>query len=405
VFGTSVFIDPLDPNPSRRFKTLFDHIASPADSLWGPREVRAAHSPDGIHWTVYDQRPTCGTRGQLFDDIIVMTVDTEARQYVAYTRHSYRGDFAPNSGTPRTNSLWSPYYPYDPGRENRAGVWVSQSSDFLHWSEPRLILQLDENDNLDDQVYCLTPLNLGSHRVGLLNVLHTVENTIDVQLVHSRDGMHWQRAGQRQPFLECGAPGSWDESIVNVPSLPVRVEDELWIYYGGARNHHDWWFLAEDEDLDGLEARDRSLVGYAMGLAKLRLDGFVSLQAGPVREGILVTRPFVSDGTRLVINGTCGPGGYIDVEVMDINNQALPQRSRADCDTFRGDSVRHVVTWGEQSAVPVPSPPGILYQRAGSPYAPAGHRKLRFYMRNAHLFSFRLEWGHDAENGQGQSEG
>jgi hypothetical protein len=130
-----------------------------------------------------------------------------------------------------------------------------------------------------------------------------------------------------------------------------------------------------------------------MGLAKLRMDGFVSLQAGSVREGILVTRPFLSDGTRLVINGACGSGGYIDVEVVDINDEVLPQRSRADCDTFRGDGVRHVVTWGEQSFVPVPAPPGMLYQRAGSPYAWAGHRKLRFYIRNARLFSFRLEAG------------
>ena len=108
-------------------------------------------------------------------------------------------------------------------------MYISQSSDFLHWSEPYTVLSLDDFDNLDDHIYCLAPLDLGSHRVGLLSVLHTVDNTIDVQLVCSRDGKRWQRVGQRRPFLERGGPNTWDEFIVNVTSRPVSVADELWI--------------------------------------------------------------------------------------------------------------------------------------------------------------------------------
>ena len=73
-----------------------------------------------------------------------------------------------------------------------------------------------------------------------------------------------------------------------------------------------------------------------MGLAKLRLDGFCSLNAGPVREGILITRRLASPGTGIEINAECGQGGYVDAEVFSQADEVLPGYSRKDFDRFTG---------------------------------------------------------------------
>jgi len=112
-----------------------------------------------------------------------------------------------------------------------------------------------------------------------------VDNTIDVRLVYSRDGWEWHYMNQRQPWLTTSAD-SWDKHMVNVSNPPISVEDELYVYYGGANCHHDWWMMGIYEDLKVPEARDLDLAQYGIGLARMRLDGFVSVGAKAVREGL-----------------------------------------------------------------------------------------------------------------------
>ena len=122
------------------------------------------------------------------------------------------------------------------------------------------------------------------------------------------------------------------------------MDDELWLYYGGARVHHDWWIFGQNEGLDVPEAQDPSLAsnGHCLCLATLRLDGCVSLDA-TIREGYVETNPVFSTGTRLFINGRGATGGYVDVEVMDAWNNVWDGYSRKECETFAGDSVRRQV--------------------------------------------------------------
>ena len=61
-------------------------------------------------------------------------------------------------------------------------------------------------------------------------------DTVDVQLATSRDGITWQRAGERQPFLRLGPPDAGDSRMIYAFTQPVPVGDELWIYYGGFRH-------------------------------------------------------------------------------------------------------------------------------------------------------------------------
>ena len=158
--------------------------------------------------------------------------------------------------------------------------------------------------------------------------------------------------------------------MVNMSAMPIPVGDNLYIYYGGARHHHDWWIVGEKEGLNVPEATSMEHVEYALGLATLRLNGFVSIDAGPVREGILITRALRTESPNLLINASCGKSGYIRVEATDADDQVFPGFSRDSFDVFQGDSTSHKLSC---AAI------------AKSPHS--GALRLRFFMRNASLYS------------------
>jgi len=127
-----------------------------------------------------------------------------------------------------------------------------------------------------------------------------------------------------------------------------------------------------------------------------RLDGFLSLDAGD-RTGIIVTRPFVFEGDRLVLNVAACEGQHrkassgVKVAILGLSGKAIsgynvaltdpPKKNLrgfgiGDCDLIKADSVRQVVTWRGNPDVS----------------ALAGQVvRLRFEMKNAKLYSFQFE--------------
>ena len=91
---------------------------------------------------------------------------------------------------------------------------------------------------------------------------------LDVQLAASRDGRHFQRLGERRPFLRLGPEGSFWSRFVWAMVQPVRMGDELWIYYAGTNRDHAGRVDPKSEKFD-----------TAISRAILRLDGFVSVDA------------------------------------------------------------------------------------------------------------------------------
>lgn len=85
--------------------------------------------------------------------------------------------------------------------------------------------------------------------------------------------------------------------------------------------------LAVYEDLyDGTRlARDPTfhltMHDSSIGLAKLRLDGFVSLNAGPIRSRIVVTRPFISYGSKLEVIACILLAGSIAAEAGESHDR------------------------------------------------------------------------------------
>ena len=264
VFGTEgygsvydIFIvdDPLESNPKRRFKTLYSLIEPVAENE-SRFSVHAAYSADGIHLTPYEEAPSFGKLGSVRGDVTIAAFDPVSQTHLIATRHPWQS-VAPDRTRLRPEPRGrrkvggEPVFDGLVGHANRRGkrrVFLAESRDFMHWTTPQLILAPDPDvDNLDDAFYGMTPYRIGSQWIGFLNVFHMVSNTMDVQLVHSRDGRSWSRIAPGRPWLQCGEPRSWNQFMVTIPSPPVAMGDELWVYFGGSRNHHDWWFSGGTE--------------------------------------------------------------------------------------------------------------------------------------------------------------
>jgi hypothetical protein len=365
--NSNVIKDPLDIDPNRRYKMIYVD--------WGRGRrgygLYAAFSPDGIHWTTYEKNPVITGVG---DTHQLMGWDPKLGKWVAAIR------------------------PDEDVIPPRRIIGRSESEDFIHWTKPTHILVQDDMDPLYTELYGMPMMQYEDIYVGILWILHEdpkqEDQTIYCQLTYSVDGVTWQRDGHRDIFLPPGPRGSWDSGMV-FPIKPLIVGDEIWIYYGGYNIRHHTWSTAPFGEL-----QEGCRVGGCVGLAKLRLDGFVSLDAGD-EGGYVVTRPFAlwaSEGNgaiveergyargpirirpyakRLVLNAEA-KNGEVRVELLDANaeDQVIPGFSREECDRFNGDSVRHTVTWnGGQD----------LSSLMGKSF------KLKFYLRNAKLYSFQLE--------------
>ncbi len=186
----------------------------------------------------------------------------------------------------------------------------------------------------------------------------------NIQLVTSRDLVHWQRVAERQPILEASplGAGAYDIQTIIGPSAPVVRDDELWFYYTGIR-HYAFVTSGNEPGFDDYYP-DKG----AVCLAVLRRDGFVSLDAG-AEPGTLLTKPFVLAGTTLHVN-VDAKAGELNVTVLDGDGQTV--------------AVSEPVT-GNQ-------PHAALRWKSGNLNSVKGKTvSLRLSLRNARLYSFWSE--------------
>lgn len=366
--SSSVFFDPLEENPKKKYKTFYGHFA-PSGHV-----VTVAYSPDGICWTPSGETPKFGDLGEGLGDCYTVVADLDSRTYRCTCRHKGILAVHHDNRRPHTPSVFfHPTYPRDAARANKRRVFQAVSNDLIHWSNPQCILSPDDDvENLDETFYGMTQIRMGQGHLGFLNTIQEVSNTLSVRLVYSRDGWTWCHLNKGQPWLVPNSD-SWDRCMVNLSSPPIAVGEELYVFHGGAKNHHDWWISGLSEGLDVPEAGDLNEVRYGLGIAKMRRDGFVSVDAGPVREGIIITRALRTEGRVLVLNAACGDGGYIDIEATDENENVFDGCARGDCNTFTGDNTRASISWRGKTKIPH-----------------EGHLRLRFFMRDASLYSFTM---------------
>lgn len=235
-----------------------------------------------------------------------------------------------------------------------------------------LVVYPDLEDPPGGQIYHAHGFRYESTYVGLFQwYWETNDPSAEMELITSRDTVHWARVNPRKPFLPCGAHGSisgaFDARATDTAlSPPVRFRkgerESLWFYYWGGPamhgNRHLTW-------------------GRSLGLAQLRVDGFCSLRANRY-PATLFTKPLTWPGGKLQVNVSVlggGGGGSIATEVLDEDFHPIQGMGHADADLLCGDGIRLDQTWkGESSRI----------------NALAGKRiRLKFHIENADFYSFR----------------
>jgi len=335
----SMLKDPMDPDSSRRYKAL-----GWSSYDWdGPMSgIYSATSPDGMNWThtpepIFRFHPRPGTKdmGPIGDAQSLM-IDTRRKRYVAFLRDGIRRS-------------------------------LSLSEDFVTWTPPRPFLQvLNEEETLYNNVGFV----YGEQYLGFLTHFNrnAYEQTQTLQLLTSRDGETWMRPFA-DPIIPTSGVGEWDRfQILLTGAPPVRVGDSLHIYYRGTARRHNKVVGEFEPRIDP----DQDRRTMSIGLARLRLDGFASLSAS-YDGGTITTRTLTLGGENLSIN-VVSDYGQVRVEILDEKSAPIPGYAREDCTPIMTDSVDAVVSWKERHS---------LAELRGRPV------KLKFYLANARLYSYR----------------
>jgi hypothetical protein len=323
VEGICVNDDENASDPSQRFKAVWwDHDAHSmkVDETGmvvdaGTGGLYAAWSADGIHWEVHPANPVV----DCFSDTGQQLVwDSVRKKYVAFGRLGTGGRV----------------------------IERSESPDFMTWSKPELVFKTDDMDRMGTQFYGMGVSLYEGLYVGMPWVLaqrladtrsEGADGRVHVQLASSRDGIRWQRAGGRNPFIPNGAVGEWDNGIIYTATKPVVFEDRILIYYFGSSWPHE---------PGGSPDRPRGI-----GLATLRRDGFVSLDAGD-QEGNFGTVPFEVTENLVIHLNLDARHGRVYARFSDAQRcEVIPDLPPSEA--IRGDHLDATLRWTPEQLRPL----------------------------------------------------
>ena len=340
----SVMHDPVDPDPSRRFKVAYiAHM--PLDDIRGGmshvgiKESRVgaiitAASPDGLRWKIVGDRPV-NAGGERFE-----------------VSSLYRfGNFYYASG-----QLISPWSWLSDGRNAGRIMQTYRSPDFRVWSKAKALSmvmpeQLTEPqpavpelwDGFGRQMHMGVGVwNRGNVMIGLqgiwqgnprdraTNAKHHDGLKIDLGLAISNDGVRFREPIPNFKFLEHGRDGEWDSIALLQGHAFVNVGDKTMIWY----SHWD------------CEEKFRS---QEIGLATLRRDGFGYLSRHDVGDpGHCVTSLILaaSRSRKLFLNASgLSKDGPITVELLDDRDRPIPGYSGTASARLIADGVRQPIAW------------------------------------------------------------
>ena len=372
--GCSVWIDPNAP-AEHRYKSQTKVYPSGGFHMFS--------SPDGYRWQLFTKLDI-GPGG--WDTQSIVFWDPADERYVMYTR------------------AWIEP-PEDPAGRFRT-VRRLESDDLVHWENQTTVLQADQTDlaayqgvaptpPIDYYGAAVFPYDGADRAVIMLaqsywhferlwikpgpgqsqreehpevEITDSGEigpATFDVRLLVSRDNKTFQHFGDRAPFMRLGPAGRFDSKMIWAMPNPVRMGDEIWIYYVGMNQDHN-------SSIDQSAPEGRRLA--AISRAVMRLDGFVSADASS-NGGELVTPPITFEGGFLELNLDTSAGGSALVELLETNGEPVEGFGAPQADRLNGNALRMPVSWGGSRDVS---------RLAGRPV------KIRFVMRDCKLYAFQF---------------
>lgn len=360
----SVIIDHETADLSQRYKWLVrepDPVTATGGVMMYP--ARLMVSPDGIHWKQIGMTGGCGDRATMFYNPFrkkwvqsIRFFDPFGKRYNARCRYYYEADdFLASGGfTQDTMIPWLRADNLDHGKFSPPQLYTFDAIAYES-------IMLGFHQILDGP-----PNHLGE-KVGLpkLSQLH---------LSSRRDGFHWYRP-DRTPFIGARREyGSWEYGYLESSAgMCLIVGDELWIYYSA--------YAGEPERITADWHVSGTYGNGAIGLAKLRRDGFASMR--PMFAGALTqTRKLRFSGSKLFVNVQTA-GSKLTVQAIDEQGKAIPGLTHEDCLGYIGNSTRIQIQWKQRDL------------------SNLGNEKIRlqFCMDRGDLYSFWITDSHDGKSG------
>lgn len=384
-YGASVIVDPPGAgDPARRYKMAYWSIpptevrdAKTKDPRGPDGGMYVAFSPDGIHWTKLPGPAVRGTYGRTQDpplvggpkypfgeinsvsDVIDVTYDPTRKTYVAYTKAWI--------DAPDGKLFW------------KRAIARTESSDFVTWSPPQLVMAPDEHDGV-------RPAQSGGTRTGvqlhgapvfqhhgvyfaLLQVADFETHGLQpIELAISRDGLTWSRPFRSTPFLPTGAAAQFDAGRIWSNATPVLLEDEIRFYYGAYE--HPWQFGKAPYPWNTKTHVPKS----GFGLATLPRDRFAGIRPLEKIAQITLKPRTLRAGVELSINADA-TGGALRVELLNERGYRVAGFTKDDAMPIASDGLAQRVAW----------------KKATTATLPAGDYMIRLHLENAEVFAVTLQ--------------
>jgi hypothetical protein len=345
-YGNAVVVDPRDPDPGKRYKMAYFDFGK-IDGKEYPG-LHVAFSPDGIHWkrpdvpmplqkTLYGGGLPVPFRDEPGREWSIPLSIADAHDVFYDPKRGVFADYAKMwIDGPSGTTAW------------KHAIGRSETKDFLHWSQPELILTPDDLDPPHVEFHTAPVFYYADCYFCLAQILNRAEGggVLDVELMLSRDGFQWQRPFRDNLFMLRSEGGQFDSGSIFTNSTPVVLDDEIRFYYGAY-------------SLGATGADDKKQVS-GIGLATIPRDRFAGIRPVAVSAQPTLAKPLhhvgqvtlkpldLSNLSGITLNADASEG-TIQMEVLDSEGYRIKGYTQEDAVPIAGDSLQHCVSWKDRA--------------------------------------------------------
>ena len=324
--GAHCFVAFRDNNPNSPPEARYKGISRGRPH--GSKGLYVFQSPDAVHWSLLHDQPVI-TDGA-FDSQNLAFWDPLSGSYVDYHRTFVEGVRA---------------------------IMTCTSTDFLEWSEPKLLQYPEGTPKQHLYTNAIQPYSRAPHiRLGFPTRYRPSDSQVEPILMSSRDGLNFHR---------------WNEALIP-PDAPHERDGNRSNYMAHSLVPHP-----EDEALMLMYASEAYYAGPDSRLRyfSIRTDGFVSVSAKQ-EVGDLSTHPLTFTGNRLILNCVSHDTGNIRVELQRPDGTPVPGFELEQSVPVIGDAIAAEVRWNSQAR---------LSELAGTPV------RILFRLQQADLYSLQFQ--------------
>lgn len=349
--AASMWLDKSEEDPEKRYKLFnIEHFGRDG---W---MMVLKYSADGIHWS----------------EGVAQSGEIKDRSTVFYNPFRKVWVFSTRINWPRVRSrAYLEHEDHETGASLLHMIFDGHFDKYnLFWFGPwENEVRHPDYPEIDPGIYNHDAIAYESLFLGFFNVWQGPENNecreLGIQkrnemlIGYSRDGYHWDRPDMNRFLGVSDTTGQWnDGNIQSIIGSPLVVGDSLYFYCSGRKTNTVFW----DSHM-------------STGLAKLRRDGFASLNAGST-EGTVTTRNLTFNGKYLFVNADAS-NGQLRAEVLDKNGDVISSYSKEECKTVKINGTKIKIAWNKHDSLEeIPET-----------------AKIRFYLSDASIYSFWVsEW-------------